>query len=115
MIGEGLAESYAAELYGEDKLGPWVTDFDDARLEQTKAIFREGLTVRGFNIARSYIFGGQVQQEMGLPPVDVPPFAGYAMGYRVVQAYLKRTGKRVADATFVPAAEIIATSGFFDT
>ena len=49
-----------------------------------------------------------------LPQPGVPAFAGYALGYRVVQAYLKRTGKNVVEATFVPAQEIVAQSGFFD-
>jgi uncharacterized protein YjaZ len=43
----------------------------------------------------------------------VPPFAGYALGYQVVQAYLKRSGKKVVETFFVPAAEIIAESQFF--
>jgi uncharacterized protein YjaZ len=45
--------------------------------------------------------------------MGVPPFAGYALGYKVVQAYLGRTGATVADATMLPAKEIIAGSGFF--
>jgi uncharacterized protein YjaZ len=114
MIGEGLAESLAAELYGEDKIGPWVSQFDESRLDETKAIFRDGLNRMGFDVVRGYIFGGQVAAAMGVEAVDVPPLAGYALGYRIVQAYLQRTGKKVAEATFVPAAEIIAESGFFN-
>jgi uncharacterized protein YjaZ len=114
MIGEGLAESFAAELYGEDKTGPWVSQFDESQLDETKAIFRDGLNRAGFDVVRGYIFGGQVAAAMGFEQVDVPPLAGYALGYRVVQAYLKRTGKKVAEATFVPAAQIIAESGFFN-
>ncbi len=114
MIGEGLAESFAAELYGEDMIGPWVTGFDESQLERTKAIFREGLNRAGFNVVRGYIFGGELAGEWGFEPINVPLYAGYALGYRVVQAYLKRTGKRVVETTFVPAEEIIAESGFFD-
>ncbi len=114
MIGEGLAESFAAELYGADKIGPWVTEFDDSTLEKTKAIFRDGMNSKGFNLVRSYIFGGSIAAQMGLPAVDVPLYAGYALGYRVVQAYMQRTGKNVVDTTFVPAEEIIRESRFFD-
>lgn len=114
MIGEGLAESFAAELYGEDMVGPWVTGFDESQLERTKAIFRQGLNRAGFNVVRGYIFGGELAGEWGFEPVNVPLYAGYALGYRVVQAYLKRAGKRVVETTFVPAEEIIAESGFFD-
>lgn len=114
IIGEGLAESFAAELYGEDTIGPWVTEFDESQLEATKTIFREGLNRTGFNVVRGYIFGGPIAESMGLEQVNVPPFAGYALGYRVVQAYLKRSGKKVAETTFAPAAQIVAESGFFD-
>ncbi|CAG0936543.1 hypothetical protein TFLX_05424 [Thermoflexales bacterium] len=106
MIMEGLAESFSAELYGADKVGPWVTEFDDALLAQTKETFRPGLNVSGFNEVRRYIFGD--------PGAGLPLYAGYAIGYRVVQAYLARTGQRVPETTFVPAHEIITASGFFE-
>ncbi len=106
MVAEGLAESFSAELYGEDKIGPWVTEFDDSKLEQTRTIFHQGLNVTGFDETRRYIFGD--------PAAGLPVFAGYAIGYRVVQAYLMLTGKSVVEATFIPAKTIIAESGFFE-
>jgi uncharacterized protein YjaZ len=45
--------------------------------------------------------------------VGAPDYAGYAIGYHVVRQYLERTGKTAAEATFVPASEIIDASGFF--
>lgn len=115
MIGEGLAESFAAELYGEGRVGFWVTDFDDSRLEETKRIVYDGLEKTGFDVVRGYIFGDDIAASGGLPKAGVPPYAGYAIGYRVVQAYLKRTGKNVVEATLVPAREIIAESRFFES
>jgi uncharacterized protein YjaZ len=106
MVGEGLAESFAAALYGADKIGPWVTEFDERKLEQTRTVFRDALGVSGFGEMRRYIFGG--------PDAGLPTYAGYAIGYRVVQAYLVRTGKGIVEATFVPAETIIRESGFFD-
>jgi uncharacterized protein YjaZ len=113
MVMEGLAESFAAELYGEDKIGFYVTEFDESRLDETIASFKGAFDKTGFNTLRAYIFGDAIAEYSGLQAVGVSPFAGYALGYRVVQAYLKRTGKRVADATFVPTSEIIAESGVF--
>ena len=106
MILEGLAESFAAELYGADSIGPWVTEFDDADLEHALPRFREGLGLTGFDEVRRYIFGD--------PGAGLPIYAGYALGYRVVQAYLKRAGQNVVEATFVPAQTIVAGSGFFE-
>lgn len=113
IIAEGLAESFASELYGEDKIGFYVTDFDQSRFDETKKMIGDAINLSGFNQVRSYIFGDAMSDAMGLPKVGVPNFAGYAMGYYVVQHYLKQTGKTVAEATFVSADEIIHDSGFF--
>lgn len=112
MIGEGLAEAFATELYGDDAAGPWVTDFDVSKLDEVKGIFRDGLHLTGFNTIRGYIFGDQIAGDMNLPKVGLPPYAGYALGYRIVKAYTQRTGKSVVDTSFVPSAEIIAESQF---
>lgn len=114
MLMEGLAESFAAELYGHDKIGPWVTAFDDSQLAATKATVREHLNDTGFNVIRGYIFGDLPNAEQfGVPKVGVPAYTGYALGYRIVQAYLARCGGTVVDATFVPADQLIEESGFF--
>lgn len=114
MIMEGLAESFAKELYGEDTIGYWVTDFDMTRLPETKRIFADALEKSGFGVIRGYIFGDDFSgAQYGIERVGVPAFAGYALGYHVVQAYLRRTGKSVAETTFVPARDIIRDSEFF--
>ncbi len=113
IIGEGLAESFAAELYGEDAVGFYVTDFDAAQLETARRLIGAALDVTGFDRVRSYVFGDGAGEPFGLPKVGVPTYGGYAIGYRVVQAYLKRTGKTVPEALFVSAEEIIRESGFF--
>jgi uncharacterized protein YjaZ len=68
----------------------------------------------GFDTIRSYVFGDTMADQMGYPKAGVPDNAGYAIGYRVVQAYLRHTGNNVVEATFVPAREIIAESRFFE-
>lgn len=113
IVGEGLAESFAAELYGEEAIGPWVTRFDEVQLDATRRVFGAALDITGFDAVREYIFGGAVQIGAGGEVAQLPPFAGYAIGYRVVQAYLRRTGSSAVEASFVPAQQIIAESGFF--
>jgi uncharacterized protein YjaZ len=114
MINEGLAESFAAELYGEDRIGFWVAEFDESRLEEARQVIGGALDVTGFDEIRGYIFGDTLAAHMDLPKAGVPDFAGYAIGYRVVQAYLRRTGKDVVEATFVSPRDIITQSAFFD-
>lgn len=114
LVLEGLAESFAAELYGAELIGPWVTNLPEDQVEIARRVIGENLAATGFNTIRAYIFGDAiVQKYMDMPPVGVPPYAGYALGYRVVQAYLRRTGKSVAEATFAPTGEIIEESGVF--
>jgi uncharacterized protein YjaZ len=111
VVLEGMAESFAAQLYGERVVGYYVTDIDAAGLEQAKAIVKGALHERGE--IRSYIFGDHFADKWNFPKIGMPPFGGYAVGYHVVQVYLRRTGKTVEEATFIPADEIAAESGYF--
>jgi uncharacterized protein YjaZ len=113
IIAEGLAESFAAELFGHDLVGYFVTDFNEEEIATAKRVIGGALEVSGFNAVRSYIFGDTISASAGLPKAGVPDFAGYAIGYRIVQQYLQRTGRSVVDATFLPSQEIITESGFF--
>ena len=74
---------------------------------------RRRLDVRGFNEVRGYIFGDWAAEQMRYPPQGVPDFAGYAMGYRVVRAFLARTGMTAVAATYLPWREIVEQSGYF--
>lgn len=114
LVAEGLAEAFAAEQYGEELIGPWVSRFDETRLDEARTVLGGALERTGFSIIRAYIFGDTMAAFSGLEPVGVPDFAGYALGYKVVRAFQQRTGLSVADATFLPAQEIIVGSGFFE-
>lgn len=113
IVLEGLAESFARELYGDECIGPWATSLNAEEIERSKAIIGHALDVTGFDQIRGYIFGDAISQQQGRPGLGLPYCAGYAIGYQVVQAYLQRTGISATAATFVPYAEIIAESGFF--
>jgi uncharacterized protein YjaZ len=114
VVHEGMAESFAASLYGEDIVGYYVTDFAEAELDTARALVRDGLEETGFDVIRGYIFGDHLAEKFGFSKAGMPAYGGYAIGYRVVQAYLKRTGATVEEATLQPAGEIIRQSGFFD-
>ncbi|NDJ63305.1 MAG: DUF2268 domain-containing protein [Chloroflexi bacterium] len=113
IVAEGLAESFARERYGDEVVGYYVTAFDEARLDETRALIGGALDISDFGAIRGYIFGDSIAEQFGLPKQGIPAYAGYAIGYKVVQQYLARTGQTVVEATFVPADQIIAESGFF--
>ena len=111
---EGAAESFAASLFGEDKVGYFIAEFDSAELETARRLVGQGLSVTGFNVIRSYIFGDALAERSSYTPLGgMPTYGGYAIGYHVVQAFLKRSGLSIEQATFVPANEIVQGSGLF--
>ncbi len=113
LIIEGLAESYAKELYGEDLLGPWVTSFDEEDLQYSFEIIKDSLNIKGFAEVSSYMFGDTIAKEQGYPPVGLSPFAGYAVGYKAVQSFMKRNNIGIREATLLSTDEIIASCGLF--
>lgn len=46
LVIEGLAESFARELFGEEQLGPWVTRFDHEDLQYSIDVINEVLDVK---------------------------------------------------------------------
>lgn len=113
IVAEGLAESFATELYGAESVGFMVAEFDETRAEESRQIIGAALNKTGFTEIRSYIFGDAIADAYNLPKQGLPDFAGYAIGYKVVQAYLQKTGQNVVDAMFIPHDKIIAESGYF--
>jgi uncharacterized protein YjaZ len=74
----------------------------------------EGLQRTGFDVIRAYIFGDTLADRSGFAPLGgMPTYGGYAIGYRVVQAFMQHSGLSIEEVTFLPASEIVAGSGFF--
>ena len=111
---EGLAESFAASLYGEEYIGPWVTGVKGQDLEKSREIIGKSLNIKGFNEVRKYIFGDLMTNFDGCEPTGISAFAGYAAGYHAVQAFLKKTGIAVEKATLIDGETIIKESGYFE-
>ncbi|MFC7373508.1 DUF2268 domain-containing protein [Fictibacillus iocasae] len=113
IVIEGLAESFAGHMYGSELIGPWVADVTPADVAFSKNIIKEALHVKGFNEVRGYLFGDGMADAHGYEKIGLTNFAGYAVGYHVVQSYLKKTGKTIMEATVTPAEEIFIDSRFF--
>lgn len=108
MVCEGLAESYAAELYGNDQIGPWITKTDMETLnDYIKPLMKDALTVQGFDTISAYMYGDEIALLRDYIPAGMPYCAGYACGYHLVQYYLKKTGKSIIEATLLPGEEIL--------
>lgn len=109
IVAEGLAENFAVQMYGEEKLGPWVTKTDLEMLNQViKPFLHKHLDVRGMQKITAYLYGDEIAAMMGQNEVGMPYCAGYACGYYLVKYYLEKTGQSIEEATLLPASEILA-------
>ena len=113
VISEGLAESFVAELFGRQLLGPWVTETDETALAKIKPVISERLSMTGMAEMAPYLYGDEIAAQQGYQPVGLPYAAGYAYGYHLIQTYLAATGKSIVEATLTPTADILAATQDF--
>src|SRR5690625_2202775 len=113
LVIEGLAESFAKELYGTEQIGPWVTNMDKEELKYSIDVIGEALDIKGFAEVSSYIFGDEIAAQEGYQPIGLPFCAGYAVGYKTVQSFMKKNNKTIYEATLASTDEIINGSELF--
>ena len=115
LVAEGLAEAFGLEITGNKNLvGPYSTALSQEQIKQLKPRFKEALTESDFGIVRGYIFGDWAAEKFHYPKMNIPDFAGYTLGFELVNAYLKRTNTTATKATYVPWQEIIEASSYFE-
>ena len=116
LVAEGLAESFGLEVVGDTSLvGPYCTALSADEINRVKPRFREALEESDFNVVRGYIFGDWAAEKFHYPKQNIPDYAGYTLGFELVQAYLERSGQSAAEATYVPWQEIVEGSDYFAT
>nr|WP_198512978.1 DUF2268 domain-containing protein [Bacillus cereus] len=115
LVIEGLADSFAKELYGTEHLGPWVTSMEKDDLEYSIYVIGEALNIKGFAEVSSYMFGDEIAKQEGYQPVGLSFCAGYAVGYEVVQSFMKKHNKTIFETTLISSDEIINGSGLFSS
>lgn len=113
LVIEGLADSFAKELYGTEQLGPWVTSMDKDDLEYSIYVIGEALNTKGFAEVSSYMFGDEIAKQEGYQPVGLSFCAGYAVGFKVVQSFMKKHNKTIYETTLLSSDEIIKGCGLF--
>lgn len=106
VISEGLADAFARQLYG-DVIG--YTPMGRAHLDDD-AVFDKvvsGLGTTGMRNFTAWVLGDDAARRFGSEPVGVPAGGGYAVGNRLVDAYLAAEGKSAADALHTASDTII--------
>ncbi len=105
VVSEGLADAFAREMYaglGYTRIG-LAAQHDDAVFDKVVA----GLGVTGMQNFAAYVHGDATALRFGGTPVGLPTGAGYAVGNRLVDAYLVASGRSAAEALLVDADEVI--------
>ena len=109
VVGEGLADAFARELYGDD-LGRARIGVPHLHDDAVFAKVVSGLDVTGMEHFPSWVLGDTIAESIGGTPVGLPTGAGYAAGNRLVDAYLAATGRTAAQAVHADSAKVIATA-----
>ena len=109
IVSEGLADALARELYGED-LGPARIGVPHRRDDALFARVTGALDTTGMQNFASWVLGDAIAGRFGAPPMGIPTGAGYAVGNRLVDTYLRVTGQTAADAIHTHAHELIAVA-----
>lgn len=104
MLSDGLADSFALSLYPDLRPG-WLFGLSD---DTVKRLWREhysGLVLRTDVNYEKYMFGDEA--------AGIPWCAGYAVGYRIVQAYMKKFPETTMAALLeMRPADIYEASGY---
>jgi uncharacterized protein YjaZ len=106
VISEGLAEVFAAELFGGRGYTHFVSESthnDDYVLAKVAS----GLHITGMQNFTAWVHGDASARLLGAEPVGLPTGAGYAAGIRLVRAYLDAAGVTAALSIAAPADEVL--------
>ncbi len=108
IVSEGLAENFAAQMYGEDKVGVWVKNTDEETLQNViKPAIQRNLQENDFNKVFGYLYGDEIMSMRGGESLGMPYCAGYACGYALIKHYLEKTGKDIYQATITKTIDIL--------
>jgi uncharacterized protein YjaZ len=112
VVQEGLAEVFTIEVCGVGSTGAWYAGVTgealDAAFEKVTSAFGTGSSFADWT---GYVLGDEIAGRMGRRPIGIPHMGGYAVGRRIVERYLEKTGLKAAQAIVRPTAEILAGAG----
>jgi uncharacterized protein YjaZ len=112
VVQEGLAEIFVVEVCGADSTGAWYAGVTgpvlDAAYDKVTGAFGTGSSFVDWT---GYVLGDDIAARMGRRPEGIPHMGGYAVGRRIVERYLEKTGLKAAQAIVRPTAEILAGAG----
>ncbi|MBE1581982.1 DUF2268 domain-containing protein [Nonomuraea angiospora] len=107
VVAEGLAEAFVRELSGAEAMGPWSSMVEGEAYERAYELIMADFWLAGMQHTSAYVIGDSVARMFGQEPRGIPDMAGYAVGLHLVDQALAATGLTAAEATVLPAAELL--------
>ncbi|MGV3489385.1 MAG: DUF2268 domain-containing putative Zn-dependent protease [Tuberibacillus sp.] len=101
LVLEGLAEHFVGKVLGTDRQGPYIRALtpDQAKILWKSAFYNQ-LELKG-DATNLYMFGGKS---------DLPMWAGYSMGYHLVQWFHERHSHlTIEELTLLPSSVYVTT------
>jgi len=99
VVGEGLADHFDIEINGQHPK-PWSQALSDEELaayrEKAEPHFHEQNTESDYY---KWVLGSEKD--------DIPHWAGYALGFRLVDDYLSKTGKKASELVSLKSSEFL--------
>ncbi|MDP4505172.1 DUF2268 domain-containing protein [Nonomuraea turcica] len=111
VVAEGLAEAFVRELSGPEAMGPWSSMVTGEAFDRAFELIMADFDLEGMRHTAAYVLGDTAVRNFGQEPRGIPDMAGYAVGLRLVDRALAATGLTAAEATLLPAAELMRRGG----
>lgn len=111
VVAEGLAEAFVRELSGPAAMGPWSSMVTGEEFDRAYELIMADFDLAGMRHTSAYVLGDSAMRSFGQEPRGIPDMAGYAVGLRLVDQALAATGLTAAEATLIPAAELMRRGG----
>ncbi|WP_327581988.1 DUF2268 domain-containing protein [Nonomuraea sp. NBC_00507] len=111
VLAEGLAEAFVRELSGPEAMGPWSSMVTGEAFDRAYELIMADFDLEGMRHTSAYVLGDTAVRNFGQEPRGIPDMAGYAVGLRLVDRVLAATGLTAAEATLLPAAELMRRGG----
>ncbi|MFG1707357.1 DUF2268 domain-containing protein [Nonomuraea sp. M3C6] len=107
VVAEGLAEAFVRELSGPEAMGPWSSMVTGEAFDLAYERIMADFDLAGMRHTPAYVLGDSAMRKFGQEPRGIPDMAGYAVGLRLVDQALAATGLTAAEATLLPAPELM--------
>ncbi|MEV0383460.1 DUF2268 domain-containing putative Zn-dependent protease [Nonomuraea sp. NPDC050643] len=111
VVAEGLAEAFVRELSGPAAMGPWSSMVTGQAYDVAYERIMADFDLEGMRHTSAYVLGDGAMRLFGQEPRGIPDMAGYAVGLRLVDQALSASGLSAAEATVLPAAELLRRGG----